>query len=82
MSIKVFNLLPKINETRYVSWHETCARKCRIVVNAGVNVKNSFIKVGVMMALFGILARVNANVINRVMLVNTWIMLIVNAKKG
>ena len=40
MSIKVFNRLPKINETRYVSWHETCARKCRIVVNAGVNVKN------------------------------------------
>ena len=35
-----------------------------------------------MMALFGILARVNANVINRVMLVNTWIMLTVNAKKG
>ena len=40
LSIKVFNLWSKINETCYVSWHETCACKCRIVVNAGVNVKN------------------------------------------
>ena len=27
MNIKVFNLLSKVNETRYVSWQETCACK-------------------------------------------------------
>ena len=30
VSVKVFNLLPKTSETSYVSWHETCARKCRL----------------------------------------------------
>ena len=30
MNIKVFNLLTKTSETSYVSWHETCACKCRI----------------------------------------------------
>ena len=29
-NIKVFNLMPRTNETRYISWHETCARKCRL----------------------------------------------------
>ena len=39
-----------------------------IMINADVNVKNQFIKVGMMMGLFGILARVNVNMINHVML--------------
>ena len=30
MSIKVFNLMSKTDETRCVSWHETCAFKCRL----------------------------------------------------
>ena len=35
-----------------------------IAINTGVNVKNSLIKVGVIMDLFGILAHVNVNVVN------------------
>ena len=30
MNIKVFNLMSRINETRHVSWHETCTFKCRL----------------------------------------------------
>ena len=30
INIKVFNLMSRTNETRYVSWHETCACKCRL----------------------------------------------------
>ena len=30
MNIKVFNLMSRTNETRYVSCHETCACKCRL----------------------------------------------------
>ena len=30
MNIKVFNLMPRINETRHVSWHETCTCECRL----------------------------------------------------
>ena len=30
VNVKVFNLLPKTSETGYVSWHGTCARKCRL----------------------------------------------------
>ena len=30
MNIKVFNLMSRSNETRPVSWHETCACKCRL----------------------------------------------------
>ena len=29
MNNKVFNLMSRINETRHVSWHETCTCKCR-----------------------------------------------------
>ena len=29
-NIKVFNLVSRINETHYVSWHKTCACKCRL----------------------------------------------------
>ena len=34
MNVKVFNILSRINETRYVSWHETCTCKRRL--DAGV----------------------------------------------
>ena len=30
MNIKVFNQISRTNETRYVSWHETCKYKCRL----------------------------------------------------
>ena len=33
MNIKVFNLMSRTNETCYVSWHETCACKCRLDTN-------------------------------------------------
>ena len=33
MNIKVFNKMSKINETRYISWHETCTCKCRFDVS-------------------------------------------------
>ena len=30
INIKVFNLMSRNNETRHVSWHETCTSKCRV----------------------------------------------------
>ena len=93
INIKTLSLMSRTNETRHVSWHKTCAWKCRldasicndrqcwITINSGVNVKNSFIMVSVMMDLFRILACVNVNVINPAMLVNTWIIRVVNAEK-
>ena len=34
MNIEIFNLMWRINETRHVSWHESCTYKCRL--NASV----------------------------------------------
>ena len=28
-NVKVFNLMSRTNETRYIKWHETCECKCR-----------------------------------------------------
>ena len=28
-NIKVFNLMSRTNKTRHISWHKTCACKCR-----------------------------------------------------
>ena len=33
MNIKVFNLILRTNETRYIKWHETCKYKCRLDVS-------------------------------------------------
>ena len=30
MKIKVFNLMSRTNEAHYMSWHETCACKCKL----------------------------------------------------
>ena len=44
--IKAFNLMSRINETRYGSWHETCTCKCRsdgnvgIIINVDMNARN------------------------------------------
>ena len=32
LTIKVFNLMSRTNETRHIKWHETCKRKCRLDV--------------------------------------------------
>ena len=29
LNVKVFNLMPKTNETRFIEWHETCKRECK-----------------------------------------------------
>ena len=34
LNVKVFNLMSRTNETRYIKWHETCKYKCRL--DAGV----------------------------------------------
>ena len=33
MNIKVFNIISRTNETRHVSWHETCICKLKIYVD-------------------------------------------------
>ena len=30
LNIKVFNLMSRTNETRFIEWHETCKCKCRL----------------------------------------------------
>ena len=52
-----------------------------IMINENLNEKNWLKKVDVMMDLFGILVCVNVNVINDVILMNIWIMQIVNIDK-
>ena len=81
----------RINEKRRIKWHETC--KCRldasvckinivgIMINVDSNVKNWLTKEYVIKDLFGIVAIVNMNVINYMMLENILIMKFVNAEK-
>ena len=52
-----------------------------IMINENLNEKNWLKKVDVMMDLFGILVCVNVNVTNDVILMNIWIMQIVNIDK-
>ena len=52
LNVKVFNLMSRTNETRFIKWHEKCKCKCRLDVifviinnigkkiNVDVNVKN------------------------------------------
>ena len=52
LNVKVFNLMSRTNETRFIKWHEKCKCKCRldalfviinndgIKINVEVNVKN------------------------------------------
>ena len=55
LNVKVFNLMSRTNETRYIEWHETCKCKCRLnasmqmfviinnagmKINVGVNANN------------------------------------------
>ena len=40
MNVKVFNIISRINETRYVKWHETCKCKCRLYASVCNNKKD------------------------------------------
>ena len=51
LNVKVFNLMSRTNETRFMEWHETCKCECRLEAivcnnkqrwnkNADVNAKN------------------------------------------
>ena len=33
LNVKVFNLMSRTNETRFIEWHETCNCKCRLDEN-------------------------------------------------
>ena len=82
LNVKVFNLMPRTNETRHIKWHQTCKCKCRLdesVCNNkqrwnddkyGSNCKELIDKVYVIEDIFGILVIVSVNVINRVLLAN------------
>ena len=37
LNVKIFNLMSRTNETRYIEWHETCKRECKF----GPNVCNN-----------------------------------------
>ena len=37
MNIKVFNLISRTNETRYIKWRETCKCKCRLDTSVSNN---------------------------------------------
>ena len=30
MNVKIFNLMPRVNETRFLIQHESCESKCRL----------------------------------------------------
>ena len=36
-NVKVFNLMLRTNETKYIEWHKTCKCKCTLVARAGHN---------------------------------------------
>ena len=84
----------RTNETRHIKWHETCKCECRLdasvchnkqwwmMINLGANVKNWLIKVYEIKDMLRILLIVNVTMINHAMLVNIWIMKIVNVEKG
>ena len=39
LNVKVFNLMSRTNETRFIELHETCKCKCkRLSVNVGINI--------------------------------------------
>ena len=41
MNMKVFNQISRTNETKYVSWHQTCKCKCRLDTSACNNKQRS-----------------------------------------
>ena len=87
MNIKWFDLMSRTNETRYVSWNETCACKYRLDVSVWndkqrwnsdkcmceCNKFNLLIRINVIIRSFGIPECVNLNVIIHAMLESTQI---------
>ena len=37
INVKVFNLMSRTNETRYITWHGTCSCKCRLYASVCKN---------------------------------------------
>ena len=37
LNVKVFNLMSRTNEIRFIEWHETCKCKCKFGENVGNN---------------------------------------------
>ena len=82
LNVKVVDLMPRTNETRYVEYHETCKCECKFGENVCNNkrrwnknkcryeCKELIDKKYVIKDLFGILVIVSVNVIKRVILVN------------
>ena len=95
LNVKVFYLMSRTNETRFLKWHEKCECKCRLDAIVCNNKQcwntNKFrcerkelIDNGInttLKDLFKILVIVSVNVINHVILVNIWTMKIVNSEK-
>ena len=82
LNVKVFNLISRTNETRFIKWHKTCKCICRlnkIICNnkqrwnkdkCRCEFKELIDKGTCDKDMFGILVIVNVNVINLVVLVN------------
>ena len=76
MNVKVFNLLSRTNETRYIKWHKNWMRvfviinNVGIIINVDMNAKNRLTKEDVIKDFFGIQVIANVNVINLTMLEN------------
>ena len=82
LNVKVFNLMSRTKETRFIEWHEACKCECRldaIVFNnkqrwnkdkCRSECKELIDKGCVIKNMLGILVIVSVNVINHVMLVN------------
>ena len=82
LNVKVFNLISRTNETRYIKWQETCKCICRLdaivcnINNVGImtnvvgNVKNYLIKAYAIKDMLRILVNANVNVIKGMMLVS------------
>ena len=47
LNVKVFNLMSRTNETRFIKWHETCKCKCRLDAIVFVIINNVGIKINV-----------------------------------
>ena len=94
MNVKIFNLISRTNEKRYIKWHElengnvaqmqvfVIINKDGMKINAYVNAKNGLTKEYMIRDLFGILAIVNVNVINDVILENIQIIKTATVEKS
>ena len=80
MNIKTFQLISRINETRHISWHETCKCKCRLDVSVS-NDKQRLNNDKCSCDCKGMQVYANMIVIDHVMLENTLVTKFVNVEK-